>query len=192
MFRKICIYIYIYNFKNIWQNNFAPNTRWRVGGSPDSSVGIATGWTVRGSNPSGGEIFRSCSDRPWGPPSLPYNGFQVFPGGKERPGVTLYPHPLLVPWSRKITAIPLLPLWAVRTVHSLSACTRVRFNFYLLGDLQRASPSDWWKDMTSITVALFIWKERPFKTRFLFSWTSNTPPIPIVTLELAGSAEFPK
>ena len=36
-----------------------------------------------------------------------------------------YPFPLLVPWSRKIRAIPLLPLWAVRPVQSLSACTRV-------------------------------------------------------------------
>jgi len=25
-------------------------------------------------------------DRPWGPPSLLYNGYRVFPGGKERPG----------------------------------------------------------------------------------------------------------
>ena len=28
----------------------------------------------------GGEIFRP--DRPWGPPSLLYNGYRVFPGGK--------------------------------------------------------------------------------------------------------------
>ena len=39
-----------------------------------------------GSNPGGGEIFRTCPDRPWGPPSLLYNGYRVFPGGKERPG----------------------------------------------------------------------------------------------------------
>jgi len=44
--------------------------------------------------------------------------------------VTLTPHPLLVPWSRKSRAIPLLPLWAVRPVQSLSACTRVHFTFY--------------------------------------------------------------
>ena len=31
---------------------------------------LATGWTVRGSNPGGGEIFRTRPDRPWGPPSL--------------------------------------------------------------------------------------------------------------------------
>ena len=31
----------------------------------DSSVGIATtGWTVQGSNPGGGEIFRTCPDLP--------------------------------------------------------------------------------------------------------------------------------
>jgi hypothetical protein len=40
----------------------------------------------RGSNPGGGEIFCTCPDRPWGPPSLLYNGYRVFPGGKVRPG----------------------------------------------------------------------------------------------------------
>jgi len=40
-------------------------------------------------------------------------------------GVTLKTHPFLVPWSRKSRAIPLLPLWAVWPVQSLSACTRV-------------------------------------------------------------------
>jgi len=40
-------------------------------------------------------------------------------------GVTLTPHPLLVLWSRKSGAIPLLPLWVVRPVQRLGACTRV-------------------------------------------------------------------
>jgi hypothetical protein len=53
---------------------------------PCSSVDITTGWTVHGSNPGGGEIFRACPDRPWGPPSLLYNEYWVFPGGKVRPG----------------------------------------------------------------------------------------------------------
>jgi hypothetical protein len=39
-------------------------------------------WTVRGSNPGVGEIFRTRPDRPWGPPTLLYNGYRVFPGGK--------------------------------------------------------------------------------------------------------------
>ena len=44
------------------------------------------GWTVRGPNTGGGEIFRTSPDRPWGPPSLLYNGYRGFPGDKERPG----------------------------------------------------------------------------------------------------------
>ena len=46
-------------------------------------------------------------------------------------GVTLTHNPLLVPWSRKSTAISLLPLWAVRPVQNFSACTRVYFTFFL-------------------------------------------------------------
>ena len=46
-----------------------------------------------------------------------------FPGIRNGRGVTLTPHPLLVPWSRKSRAIPLIPLLAVRPVQSLSACT---------------------------------------------------------------------
>ena len=80
----------------------------------------------------GGEIFRTCSDRPWGPPSLLYSGYRVFTGGKERPGRDADTSPLLVPWSKKCRAIPLLPLSAVRPVHSLSACTRVHFTFTFL------------------------------------------------------------
>jgi hypothetical protein len=47
---------------------------------------LAPGWKVRGSNPGGSEIFRTCPDRLWGAPSLLYNGYWVFPGGKEGPG----------------------------------------------------------------------------------------------------------
>jgi len=61
-----------------------------------------------------------------------------FPGVKSGRGVTLTPHPLPVLWSRKCRAIPLLPLWAVRPVHSLSACTRVHFTSQLL-----SSPFDY-------------------------------------------------
>jgi len=41
---------------------------------------------MKGSNPGGGKIFRTCPDQHWGPPSLLYNGYRVFPGGKVRPG----------------------------------------------------------------------------------------------------------
>ena len=44
---------------------------------------LATVWTVLGSNPGGGgEIFRTCPDRPWCPPSPLCYGYRVFPGGK--------------------------------------------------------------------------------------------------------------
>jgi hypothetical protein len=57
-----------------------------------------------------------------------------FLGVKSSQGVTLTPYPLLVPWSRKGRAIPLLPLWAVQPVQSLGACTRVHFIFTILCD----------------------------------------------------------
>jgi len=47
------------------------------------------------------------------------------PGVKSGRGVTLTPHLHLVPWLRKSRAKPLLPLWAVWPVQSLSSCTRV-------------------------------------------------------------------
>jgi hypothetical protein len=54
----------------------------------DGSVGIATGYGLEGPGIESRwcEIFRTCPDRPWGPPSLLYNGFRVFAGCKERPG----------------------------------------------------------------------------------------------------------
>jgi len=41
----------------------------------------------------GGEIFHTCPDQPWVPPSLLYNGYWVFPGGKKRPGRDADPSP---------------------------------------------------------------------------------------------------
>ena len=103
--------------------------RTRKGPVAEWVKGLATGWTVRGSNPGGDEIFRTCPDRPWGPASLLYVGYRVFPGGKVRPGSAADQSPLLVSWSRKSRAIPLLSLCAVRPVRILSACTRVHCNF---------------------------------------------------------------
>jgi hypothetical protein len=37
-------------------------------------------------NPGGGEIFRTRPDRPWGLPSLLYNGYRVSFPGVKRPG----------------------------------------------------------------------------------------------------------
>jgi hypothetical protein len=48
-----------------------------------------------------------------GPPSLLYNGYRVFPGGKGGRGVMLTTHPLLVPRLRKSRAIPPFTLWVL-------------------------------------------------------------------------------
>ena len=57
----------------------------------------ATGWTVRGSNPGGGEIFRTRPDRPWGPPNLLYNVYRIYFSGL---GVDHPSH--LVPMLKKV------------------------------------------------------------------------------------------
>jgi hypothetical protein len=64
-----------------------------VGRVAQSVQRLARGWTVWGSNPGGGEIFRNCPDQPWGPTSLLYNGYRAFSGGKERPGRDADPSP---------------------------------------------------------------------------------------------------
>jgi hypothetical protein len=63
---------------------------------PGSVVRIATAYGLDGSGIEfrwGGEIFRTCSDRPWGPPSFLYNRYRVFPGGKVWPGREADPSP---------------------------------------------------------------------------------------------------
>jgi len=74
---------------------------------------------------------KSVQTGPGANPASCTMGTGSFPGVKSGRGVTLTPHPLLVLWSRKSRAIPLLPLQAVRPVQSLSACTRVHFTFTL-------------------------------------------------------------
>ena len=49
----------------------------------DSLVGIATDYGL--DRIPVGAKFSARPDRPWGPPSLLYNGYRVFPGGKLRP-----------------------------------------------------------------------------------------------------------
>jgi hypothetical protein len=89
-------------------NSYVPRSLW---------VGIiATGYGLEGRGIEsrwGGRDFPHPSRPALGFTRLMYNGYRVFPGGKERPGETLIPHSLLVPWSWKGRAIPLLPLWAV-------------------------------------------------------------------------------
>ena len=94
---------------------------------PGSSVGIATDYGLNGpgSNTGGYEIFRR-PDRPWGPPSLFYNGYRVFPGDKVRPGRAADHSPLLVPQSWKSRAISL------PTTYTLGHTGPVTGSLYLL------------------------------------------------------------
>ena len=51
----------------------------------ETVVGIATSWTVQGSNPVESEIFRIRPDRICGPPSPLHNEYRVFFLGVKRP-----------------------------------------------------------------------------------------------------------
>ena len=79
-----------------------------------------------------GRDFPQLSRPALGPTQPPVQWLPDLSRGKERPGRDVDPSPLLVPWLRKSRAIPLLPLWVVRPVQSLSACTRVHFTSYLI------------------------------------------------------------
>jgi hypothetical protein len=61
---------------------------------PGSSVGIATGWTVRRSNSA------PVQTGPGADPASRTMGTESFPGVESGRGVTLTPHPLLVPRSK--------------------------------------------------------------------------------------------
>ena len=110
---KVCIHLFC------WDVILPMQSLHTAGYFRGTSIGF-TGYGLDGPGIESrwGEIFRTCPGRPWGPPSLLYSGYQVFPGGKERPGRDADPSPLLVPRSRKSRAIPLLPLWAVLPVQS--------------------------------------------------------------------------
>ena len=84
---SVITFMYPFHTKNRVVNKKKKNIYIYIYG-PRSSVGIATDYGLEGpvSNPGGDEIFRTCLDRPWGLPSLLYNGYRVFPGGKLRPG----------------------------------------------------------------------------------------------------------
>jgi hypothetical protein len=66
-------------------------------GQDKSVQPLATGWKVGASNPGVGSIFRTHPGQPWGPPSRPYNGYQVFLRGKAARMWHLPPTPIQ-PW----------------------------------------------------------------------------------------------
>jgi len=84
-------------------------------GEPGSVVGVETRYRPEGPGIESrwGEIFRTYPDRLRGPPSLRYNGYWVFPGGKGDRGVMLTTQPLLVPRLRNSWAITPLIIWVL-------------------------------------------------------------------------------
>jgi hypothetical protein len=95
---------------------------------PGSSVSIATGYRLDspGIKSRWGWDFPHLSRLALGPTQPPVQWVPYLSRGvKSSQGVTLNPHPLVVLCSQKSRAIPLLPLWAVQPVQSLSACRRV-------------------------------------------------------------------
>jgi hypothetical protein len=100
-----CLLILIKHWRNLSNTTWIPSrsyiylftvcTATVIRGGPGSSVVIVTdyGLDSLGIESCWGEIFCTCPDRPWGPPSLLYNGYRVFPGGRKRPGHDADPSP---------------------------------------------------------------------------------------------------
>jgi hypothetical protein len=74
---------------------------------------LARGWTSRGWNPGGGwggEIFRTHSDVPCGPPSLLYSAYQVILGVERRGRGVDHPPPFSAEVQERVQ-LRLLPVW---------------------------------------------------------------------------------
>ena len=107
-------------------------------------------------SPVGARFSAPVQTGPGAHPASCTMGTGSFPGVNSGRGVTLTPHPLLVPWSRKSIDVPLLPLWAVRPVQSLSACTRVHFTFTF--DLCAESVIDSYVSVWRYLWATYFWR----------------------------------
>ena len=98
------------------------NTTLNVYGYGLDDPGIESRWGARFSSP--------VQTGPGAHPAPCTMGTASFPGVKSVRAVMLTLHPLLVPWSRKGRAIPLLPLWAIRPYRSsvpVQGCTLLTF-----------------------------------------------------------------
>jgi len=100
---------------------------------PGSSVGIAIGYEL--DDPGiesrwGARFFAPVQTDPGAHPVYCTMGTGSFPGGKVRPGRDADPSPPSSAVGHERVELYLYsPLWAVRSVQSLSACTRATFTF---------------------------------------------------------------
>ena len=96
-------------------------------------------WTVRDRIPVEVRIS-ALVQKGLGPTQTPVQWVPGISRGEERPGRDADLSPLLVPRSWKSRDIPLLPLWAVRPVQNLTACTEPQCLYngalYLFYELQ--------------------------------------------------------
>jgi hypothetical protein len=100
------------------------------------SVRIASGYGLDGPRIEfrwGARFSAPVQTAPEAHPASCTMGTGSFRGVKGGRDVKLTSHPLLVPWSRKSRAIPLLPLLAVRPVQSSSACTVELYLYSTIG-----------------------------------------------------------
>ena len=114
-------------------------------GGPGSVLGIVTGYGLDGPGIEsrwGARFSATVQTGPGAHPSSCTMGTGSFPGIKSGRGVTLTPHSLLVPWSRKCRAIPVLPLWTVWPVQSQCLYKGALYRYFLNGNMNCASQRD--------------------------------------------------
>jgi hypothetical protein len=132
------------NTKNISISAYYNVYCWQeINRGPASLVGIATGYVLDGAGIEcqwGAGYSAPVLTGPGAQPASCIMGTGSFPGVKSGRSVTLTPYSLLVPWSRRGRARPLLTPWAIRPVQNLSACTKVTFNLPFL-PIQITHPS---------------------------------------------------
>jgi hypothetical protein len=87
---------------------------------------LQAGRTIQGSNPHGGDIFRTSLDRPWGPFSLPYNKYRVSFPRVKRPGRGVnHPPPSSAEIKEQVERYlhsPTEPSWSIKSQFLWSVC----------------------------------------------------------------------
>ena len=132
-----------------------------MGRVAQSVLQIATGWTVRGSNPGETRFSELVEIGPGAHSASCTMCTGSFRGGKERPGRETDPSPLQVPWSRKSRATLLFPLCAVWSVQSFSACTVYLYLYSPYGRTVCTEP----QCLYSIAIPLLpLWTVRPVQS----------------------------